>query len=199
MSALNDEIRRATSAASINEGLSSWFSRTASESLDDAEHRWLKEQLAVAAVDFTSYADQAAAVTDGWVLGTGWTFDAANDEFDKAAGTGSNLSRPMGDIVGASYNVTVVIANQTAGQLTVSLGGHVSAAIVANGTYTFKLTPSDANSLVLTADASFDGSLGSVGITVAGANNDLWYAFLRDATYTGSVNDMKLAYWKAQP
>lgn len=78
---LGDNIKRATGGTTINDGLSSWFSRTASESLNDAERRWLLSQAA----------------------------------------------------------------------------------------------------------------------TTAGANNDLWYQFLRDALYTGSLNDMKLAYWKAQP
>lgn len=81
MSALNDEIKRATGGATVNEGLSSWYTRTATESLNDAEHRWLLAQAA----------------------------------------------------------------------------------------------------------------------TTSGANNDLWHEFLRAAAYTGSVNDMKLAYWKAQP
>ncbi len=81
MSALNDEIKRATGGATVNEGLSSWFSRTASESLDDAERRWL-------------------------------------------------LAFPA---------------------------------------------------------------------TSSGTNGDLWYEYLRSLTYTGSLNDMMITYWKAQP
>ena len=50
MSQLNDEILRATGAATINDGLSTWFSRTASESLNDAESRWLLSQVAVTAL-----------------------------------------------------------------------------------------------------------------------------------------------------
>lgn len=41
MATLNDEILRATTGPTVNEGLSSHFSRTASESLQDAERRWL--------------------------------------------------------------------------------------------------------------------------------------------------------------
>lgn len=81
MGALQDEIKRATGGATVNEGLSSWYSRTASESLQDAERRWL-------------------------------------------------LAFPA---------------------------------------------------------------------TSSGANQDLWYQYLRSLAYTGSLNDMKLAYWKAQP
>lgn len=38
---INDEILRATGGPTVNEGLSTWFSRTASESLGDAARRWL--------------------------------------------------------------------------------------------------------------------------------------------------------------
>ena len=199
MAALHDEIKRATGGATVNEGLSSWFTRTASETLQDAERRWLKAILGITAVDFTTYIDQAAAVADGWVLGTGWTFDAVNDEFDKAAGTASTLSRVMGDASGAKYDVTVVIANVTAGSVTVSLGNGVSTSIIANGTYTFELA-SDASGFVLAADAAFAGSITSVSIAASSSTNqDLWYAYLRSLTYTGSLNDMMLTYWKAQP
>ncbi len=81
MTTVNDEIKRATSGKNINEGLSSWYTRTATETLNDAERRWLL------------------------------------------------------------------------------------------------------------ADVN----------TTSGTNNDLWYQFLRGGSYTGALNDMKLAYWKAQP
>ena len=81
MSNINDEIKRATSGATVNDGLSTWYTRTAGESLNDAERRWL---LAFAA-------------------------------------------------------------------------------------------------------------------TSAGPNKDLWYDYLRSLGHTGSLNDMKLAYWTAQP
>lgn len=44
---LNDAILEATGGPTVNEGLSSHFSRTASETLGDAEQRWLKEQVGV--------------------------------------------------------------------------------------------------------------------------------------------------------
>jgi hypothetical protein len=57
MTTLNDEILRATGGATVNEGLASWYSKTASESLNDAEARWLFSQVAV-----TTYA----SVQDMW-------------------------------------------------------------------------------------------------------------------------------------
>lgn len=47
MSTLHDEIKRATGGLTVNEGLSDWFSRTATESLKDAEARWLFAQVTV--------------------------------------------------------------------------------------------------------------------------------------------------------
>lgn len=46
MSQLNDEIVRVTGGPTVNDGLASWFGKTAGESLQDAEFRWLGEQLA---------------------------------------------------------------------------------------------------------------------------------------------------------
>lgn len=41
MGTLNDEIRRATGGGAVNDGLRSWFSAVSTESLEDAERRWL--------------------------------------------------------------------------------------------------------------------------------------------------------------
>ena len=45
---INDEIVRATGGPTVNEGLSTWFSRTATETLGDAERRWLFNQVGAA-------------------------------------------------------------------------------------------------------------------------------------------------------
>lgn len=47
MSAIDDEIKRATGSPTVPEGLASWFSKTATEDLMDAEARWLFSQLQV--------------------------------------------------------------------------------------------------------------------------------------------------------
>lgn len=44
---VQDEILRATGGPTIAAGLSTWFTRTSSESVQDAEHRWLLEQVQV--------------------------------------------------------------------------------------------------------------------------------------------------------
>ena len=47
MATINDEVVRATGGSTFNEGLAIWFTRTAAESLQDAESRWLFSQVAV--------------------------------------------------------------------------------------------------------------------------------------------------------
>ena len=44
MSQLNDEILRVTGGPTVNDGLSDYFARTTTESLNDAESRWLFSQ-----------------------------------------------------------------------------------------------------------------------------------------------------------
>ena len=48
MSHVNDDIILATGGPTVNEGLSTWFSRTATETLGDAERRWLLAQVGAA-------------------------------------------------------------------------------------------------------------------------------------------------------
>jgi hypothetical protein len=49
MPTLNDEILRATGGPTVNSGLATWYSKLATESLNDAELRWLKAQVGVTA------------------------------------------------------------------------------------------------------------------------------------------------------
>lgn len=57
MSAIDDEIKRATGGATVPDGLAIWFSKTATENLMDAEARWLLSQVQVT---------QKASVNDMW-------------------------------------------------------------------------------------------------------------------------------------
>jgi predicted ATPase len=47
MTTLNDEILRATGGPTVNDGLATFFSKTATESLQDAEARWLLSDVSV--------------------------------------------------------------------------------------------------------------------------------------------------------
>ena len=48
MTTLNDAILVATGGSTVNDGLASYYSKTATENLQDAEYRWLIEQGATA-------------------------------------------------------------------------------------------------------------------------------------------------------
>jgi len=43
LSSINDNIKRFTGGNSVPDGLADWYSKTGTEALDDAEHRWLTE------------------------------------------------------------------------------------------------------------------------------------------------------------
>ena len=45
---INDEVLRATGGPSLNDGLATWFGRTATETIGDAERRWLLAQAGAA-------------------------------------------------------------------------------------------------------------------------------------------------------
>lgn len=47
MSQINDEILRATGGPTVNDGLAIWFGKSGTESLNDAESRWLFSQVQV--------------------------------------------------------------------------------------------------------------------------------------------------------
>ena len=74
------------------------------------------------APDLTAYADQAAAVADGWsTVEAGWTFDAANDQWVHDGSANSNIrydTLPLLD--GVDYYLSFDVVN--AGQVTAYVG-----------------------------------------------------------------------------
>ncbi len=71
--------------------------------------------------------------SDAFTKGTGWTYDAGNQEYDGAAGTAGNLTQAVG-AVGKLYKFTVTIANYVAGSLGWSAGTGTGAAWAADAT-----------------------------------------------------------------
>lgn len=65
MASLQDEILRVTGGPTVNEGLASHFGKTASESLQDAERRWLN------AVPQSSAFASIADMWDEFLAGSG--------------------------------------------------------------------------------------------------------------------------------
>jgi hypothetical protein len=77
--------------------------------------------------DLTSYADQAAAVADGWsIVQTGWTFDAANDEWvHDGVANGNILYGTVALEDGKPYYLTFDVENSGAVTAYVGTGDQV--------------------------------------------------------------------------
>lgn len=156
MAAITYTARRGASL--LGDELGVWMADDTAETLVGSE----------LAPDLTTYADQAAAVADGWLLGTGWTFDSANDEFDKAAGTASLLEFPLTTVIGESYLIVVTVANRTAGSVTIDLEGTTGTARSTNATFQETYLCATTNAKIqASADATFDGSVKAFAIRLA--------------------------------
>lgn len=94
--------------------------------------------------DFTGYADQAAAEAAGYTFGSGWSFDAVNDQVDASSATdATNVRKVLSVTPGETYIVEVVVSNYSAGGLRVFVGGtEVITTISADGTYNGTVTVS---------------------------------------------------------
>jgi len=124
--------------------------------------------------DFTSYADQAAFDADGWTRGTGWTFDATDDEADcDGTQTGnSDLSRSAtGLTVGQRYRVTITFDSRSAGAIS-ALGnaseGTESTAEAGTVSVVFIATATS-HTVAARADADWIGSVTDVTVEQMGA------------------------------
>jgi hypothetical protein len=106
------------------------------------------------------------ASATGWTTGTGWSIGAG--VATAAAGTGSDLSRPVAMEGGKTYEVTATIT-RTAGSLTIKTnGGTIGAAGTAishSGTFTRTfLAPAGSTSIVFSKDATFAGTVDNVSV-----------------------------------
>lgn len=112
--------------------------------------------------DELTYADQTAADVV-WTRGTGWTFDAANDQFDCDGSQGSNsdLTRSVtGLVVGKRYRVTAQVSGISAGSVSALAGSDTGTAITEDGEcYVAFVAGSTSATVGLRADADFVGSL----------------------------------------
>lgn len=100
----------------------------------------------------------------GWTLGTNWQITGGN--LTQSAPAASSASYAI-SIWAASTEVylTVVIANRTAGSLTITFGTTTSA-ISSNGTYQAVLTTgASPETLTITADGTWDGDVGRIWLT----------------------------------
>lgn len=117
-------------------------------------------------VDFSSYADQAAAEADGWVFGTGWSLTGGKAVH--AAVSSSALKKNIGVSAGQTYSCTATIADRTAGSVYWRIGGQTNVGIMsANGTFMQDLTAEATDSEIeFFGDATFDGAIVSARLSL---------------------------------
>lgn len=108
--------------------------------------------------DDLTYADQTAADVV-WTRGSGWTFDAANDQFDAVTASADVTRSVTGLTVGKYYRVQISASNISAGTIAALEGTTPGSAIDDDGEayVTFKATSSSAT--VGARGAGFTGSL----------------------------------------
>ncbi len=97
---------------------------------------------------YTQGAEMAPPLTAGnWTLGTGWRFSGGLQK--NKNGTGTAQPNPaLAIAAGTTYDVSITVANRTAGSFTYSFGGFSSGAISADGTYTDTITATTAGNLL---------------------------------------------------
>lgn len=102
----------------------------------------------------------------GWTLGTNWQI--AGGVLLQSSPTASDASFDLtGYTAGERYVVTIAgVINYSAGTLTVDLGGADSFTVTANGSTSGLLTAGTADpTITLSADGTFNGDLGALGIS----------------------------------
>lgn len=121
--------------------------------------------------DFTSYADQTAFDGD-WTRGTGWTFDAGDDEAD-CDGTqtaDSDLTYDVTTVARQRYRVTVTFS-RTAGAISaIGAGAEGETSESASGSVSVVFIASSTTSTVgARGDSDFIGSVSSVEVETLAA------------------------------
>ncbi len=101
---------------------------------------------------------------DGWTLGAGWAYRIDDIERTASAVTTAYQSN-LPIVAKCPYSVIYTIANRTAGQVTVSLGGTAGTARTVDGTYTETIIAGTDGTLTFTPDADFDGRIDTVSCT----------------------------------
>jgi hypothetical protein len=110
-----------------------------------------------------------------WTKGTGWAIAAG--KATKTPGTASLLEQTgYAFVIGQQYEVVLTVSGRTAGALNLRVGNNtlnnLTSNISANGTQSFYVTVTNIamQSLSVSADATFDGSIDDVSVRLAAAD-----------------------------
>jgi len=119
--------------------------------------------------DFTS--------SEGWIFGTGWSYDSTNHEADKTSATNSgSLEQDISAIPGEQYVLKFTVRNCTAGGVRPYIGGTAGTTVSANGDYVqiitatstanLKFVPSSDNTVLSIDNVSVKRATGSKEIDI---------------------------------
>jgi hypothetical protein len=108
----------------------------------------------------------------GWTWGTGWVYDATNQEADHTTFNTAPLTQTINVVSGTTYQISFQIKNMTTGSVTIDIGGvfvtnygsYIS--FDYNSTFNRTLVANSTGSVLLsiTPTSNFDGSIDNVSI-----------------------------------
>ena len=128
--------------------------------------------------DILLNGDFSSGATD-WTLGTGWAI--AGGGAQHTAGNTATLTQSLTIVspppppTTEAYWVQLTVSGITAGSVTVRFSNSAQYTILANGTYTYRVTPNVGGygtvNLTFTPTSNFDGTIDDVGLYVS---NEVW-------------------------
>lgn len=100
--------------------------------------------------------------TDGWTVGSGWS-ESPDDTFTHTSGT-STLSHNATISGSGKYWLTFFIENETAGSLSISLGGKTVSGITSFSDFIIGFVASNTDFLTITPTDDFNGKIYSISL-----------------------------------
>jgi len=209
VSQLNDAILAATGGPTVNDGLSSHYGRTPTESLQDAERRWLIAQSSGTPVDqlgpeLIENGDMSSAV--GWDVTGPWNIAGGLLNAPHLDGGQLRQNLPVDTLeAGKTYKVAfdVIGATYANNGIAVLIDGQYQRFMAPpDGRIEFDHVQAGTNQYVLfhkEGSFAFVGAIDNVSmreteaVTIYGTNQDMWIEVFGGGS--GQINDVKLAYW----
>ncbi len=121
------------------------------------------------------FAINGGMVTDtGWTKGVGWTLPGSIATSDGSQSGDSDLENDtVAPVAGKTYEIVIVTANRTVGNLTPVIGAQEGTDRAGNTTYTELIVATNTDVLKLRADLDWDGDVDDVTIRLANVSWDL--------------------------
>jgi hypothetical protein len=134
------------------------------------------------------------AASTGWTLGTGWSYDAGNDEADHGSDGTAVLSQDIDVDPMTEYRVVFQVKNYTAGHVYARIGGTDGTHRASDATFTEDLTATNGNTLEIVPSVDFRGSVDTISVKVILSGTEIFLDDhvesvwrIRHSTTTGRV------------